>query len=242
MAKSEAAICNLALLAAQITKRIQDLDTDSSVEGGMCRDLFDHERDKLYEDYRLPFAEAQATLTPLGAAAYDAATSYAKKASVSLNGVVYISLIEANLGNSPDTSGTKWRKLSWGGWTYAFALPADLVAVREVYPCYRLAGADEEIPRKLVSDVDLGTLMLCDESAPDLRYTRRVEATVLFPEKFTEALSLRLGSKLAMATGKPELALSLAQLSDAKAGEAMGAQQAQEHEAHLESKFVRSRA
>lgn len=62
MATSETAICNQAL--ARIgAKRINDLDTDQSVNAGHCREHYEQTRDALLRSHWWRFARARATLS-----------------------------------------------------------------------------------------------------------------------------------------------------------------------------------
>jgi hypothetical protein len=197
MAESKAVICNLALQRAQVAKRIQNLDTDTSAEAGACRDSYDQARDEVLARYRWPFAEGQEQLSPLGSAAWASTTNYVVGDTVSYGARIYRSLQAVNLNRQPDTSETFWRRVSRDGWAYVFVLPADCIQPREVYSGARDPRVSESTPFRQGYDRDLGRLLFCDLPAPDLRYTARVDTPVLYPAGFTNALAWRLSVDLA---------------------------------------------
>lgn len=91
-----------------------------------------------------------------------------------------------------------------GRWAYAYALPGDLLRIRDVVPTGEtLAGA------LLPDDIDWsgvgghpyslsGDRLFCNLSPATLRYTRRVDDPSKFPPLFIEALSWHLAARLAM--------------------------------------------
>lgn len=90
------------------------------------------------------------------------------------------------------------------GWIYQYALPSDYVAVREVTSKYR---DDAPIPFTLAhSDISDSIVVLTDEEAATVKYTKKITNPTLFPPTFVTAMSYRLAVYLSLPlTGKREL-------------------------------------
>jgi hypothetical protein len=58
----DAGICNLALKRIGISQRINNLQTDQTVEAAVCRDVYAHTRDWLQENFNWPFAKKYESL------------------------------------------------------------------------------------------------------------------------------------------------------------------------------------
>lgn len=88
-------------------------------------------------------------------------------------------------------------------WIYQYAWPADAVEIREVVP---VARSVDPIPFESAhSDISDSKVILTDEPAAQVEYTKRVTNTTLFSAAFTEALAARLVGFVAMPlTGKQE--------------------------------------
>jgi len=92
---------------------------------------------------------------------------------------------------------------SGGRWAHAYALPVDLIRVREVRPADETAagallagdlqGGDNGQPYELFGD-----RLLANLSPVSLRYIRRVDDPSKFPPLFVETLSWHLAARLAM--------------------------------------------
>lgn len=82
------------------------------------------------------------------------------------------------------------------GWAFEYAYPADCIAVRKILTTYR---TDDPLPYELMhSELSDSLVILTDEEAAQIEYTKRVENTTLFSSLFTMALSHKIGSYIAM--------------------------------------------
>jgi hypothetical protein len=93
------------------------------------------------------------------------------------------------------------------GWTYTYAAPADMLAPQYIYPGTREPGQGEQIPFAWeLNDAGDGFLILTDQSAAELVYTRELTTVALFPPYFVKALAAQLAVYLAGALPvKPQL-------------------------------------
>lgn len=89
-------------------------------------------------------------------------------------------------------------------WAHTYALPTDLIRVRELVPlggAYGGAVASDDLmqqgPRSEPYELS-GSFLFCNLSPAALRYIRRVEDPSKFPPLFIEALSWHLAARLAM--------------------------------------------
>jgi hypothetical protein len=86
------------------------------------------------------------------------------------------------------------------GWAYGFAYPPDCVAFRGAFPA---AYSTRPIPAKIVNlpdDEGYDTrLILANQPAPWVVYTRRVDDPVLFSGSFVDAFAWKLATHMAMA-------------------------------------------
>lgn len=195
--ESKAAVCNMALGRIQVGKRLQNFDTDASSEAQACRDVYDHCRDEVLQRYRWRFAERQAFPAQLGGTAWASTTTFGTGDTATYSNAVYRSLQSANLNHQPDISGTFWRKISRDGYLYVYALPDDCVAPREIFSGAPYPRDFEDVPYDLVSDADLGTLIVTNMPSPDLRYTARIDNPKVYPPSFSNSLANRLAAELA---------------------------------------------
>lgn len=90
------------------------------------------------------------------------------------------------------------------GWIYAYAYPSDCIAVRKILTKYRTG---EPVPYEIAhSELSDSLVILTDEEAAQIEYTKRVSNTTLFSSKFVTALSHKIASYIAMPlSGKFEL-------------------------------------
>lgn len=80
-----------------------------------------------------------------------------------------------------------------GRWAHAFALPVDLLRVREVRPAGGATPGEGAFAYELSGD-----RLLADVAPVTLRYIRRVDDPSQFTPLFVEALSWHLAARLAM--------------------------------------------
>lgn len=111
-------------------------------------------------------------------------------------------------------------------WAHAYALPVDLIRIREIRPSDDvtlgavlpgdLQGDDGGSPYELTGD-----RLYCDLSPAVLHYIRRVDDSSKFPPLFVEALSWHLAARLAMPltrdAGQRQAAFQMAQQMQAAA-------------------------
>jgi hypothetical protein len=81
------------------------------------------------------------------------------------------------------------------GWTYAYPLPADYLALVEVGEDYVFYDSDTGALFQ-VEGTDSGPVILTDQAAPlEVRYIARVTNPGLYPPLFVEALACRLAAE-----------------------------------------------
>lgn len=89
------------------------------------------------------------------------------------------------------------------GWAYGFAYPPDCVAFRGAYP---YATATSPIAAKIVNLPDADgydtRLILANQPAPWVVYTRRVDDPALYSGSFVDALAWKLATHISMALGR----------------------------------------
>lgn len=90
------------------------------------------------------------------------------------------------------------------GWVYQYAYPTQCLAVRKVLPISRKL---KPIPFELAhSDISDSIVILTDEEAAEIEYTKQITNTTLFSALYTSALSYKIASYIAMPlSGKKEL-------------------------------------
>lgn len=102
------------------------------------------------------------------------------------------------------------------GWEYVYALPADCLAPRYIYPDKRMPAREEKIPFQLEHDpATQKTVLLTDKADAELIYTRRLETVALFPAVFVDALAWALAADLALSLAvKPQVAAAMQQKAE----------------------------
>lgn len=92
------------------------------------------------------------------------------------------------------------------GWTYAYALPADIIGpsgIRSIWPGVRNPRVSDEIPFAISYDGNSDqTIVLTDEQSPELIYTVAVTNAARFSAKFGSAVAFRLAAELALSIKK----------------------------------------
>ena len=84
-------------------------------------------------------------------------------------------------------------------WTYGYALPVDVIAVRELTsPDPTTYPAGTIIPYDLQAGDGTQRLLLTNYQGPNLRYTAQITAPSIYPPGFVDVLSWRLAAKIAM--------------------------------------------
>jgi hypothetical protein len=225
VADSEADICNLALINIGHTKFIDALDDDTE-EAEVCNEAYVQSRDEVLRDFFWPFATARMQLAALGAANWAIGTTYAAKDTVTnpTDKLVYASIADGNVGHQPDLTPASWRKISRDDWAYIYPQPGDAVQlqalVRNATTSNAVVGTpnlggplsgvsrvfgsgsralreDQKVPYVREYDSLVGRIIVTDEPTPTLIYTARIEDVSLFDSDFVDALSWRLGVRLA---------------------------------------------
>lgn len=92
------------------------------------------------------------------------------------------------------------------GWAYAYDLPSECLAPREIWAGTRAPARDQRIPWALEDDATAGRILLTDQSEAVLLYTRAVETVGLFPPLFVDTVAWKLACDLALSLPvKPQL-------------------------------------
>jgi hypothetical protein len=170
---------------------------------------------------------AWVSTTPYGVgdyASYAPAIGNVVNPPESLTTFVYLSLVANNTGNAPDSNPGSWLQISRAAWAYAFSLPADLLRVIGLYHGNRNPREDQQVPYAIEYEsaqdatgnvIGPGKILLTDAGLPweswalstaprsiELVYTAQITDTKQFPPDFTETLSWRIASMLALALRK----------------------------------------
>lgn len=128
------------------------------------------------------------------------------------------------------------------GWNAAYALPADCLAPREIYPGTRNPTPGQLIPFKTEYD---GTkrILLTDEEEPELIYTAQVTDVAQFPPTFADVVACRLAAEMAApVTGRPELRKEMMQQFISALNNAVTASaQEEEPDTEPDSEFITGR-
>lgn len=85
------------------------------------------------------------------------------------------------------------------GWSFAYAVPTDLLAPRHIWTGSRSPLVSEDIPYTLeANDNGDGEILLTDQPGALLVYTRAVRSPAVFPPLFVDALACLLARELVM--------------------------------------------
>lgn len=123
------------------------------------------------------------------------------------------------------------------GWTYAYELPADCLAAREIFPGIRNPLDTEEIPFETA-----GSLLFTDWPSAELIYTRQVTTVGSFAPLFVEALAWDLAVRLSLSLSiKPAVAQAFRQEAMFALANAQAAQLRHKKEDRTRSKYVKVR-
>ncbi len=130
------------------------------------------------------------------------------------------------------------------GWGYCYAAPADMLKAQSIWCGDRAPGAGERIPfAKELDDNGTSQLILTDQVAAELIYTRELATVALWPMLFTKAVAARLAVYMAGALPvKPQL-IPMLEKGAQQALQVAAAADANEAQADPEadSEFIRER-
>lgn len=111
------------------------------------------------------------------------------------------------------------------GWGFTYALPANCIAPRYIYPGTNNPGEGQEIPYRIEGDVQRGKVLVTNEPEAELIFTKLVDTPARWSPMFRDALAMRLASDLAMSVmKKPELGLGLYRVYQSLISQAAAAQ------------------
>lgn len=221
-ARSDADICNLALVHAGVNQRIGTL-ADRSAAAQACASVYVEYRRQLHNEFRWPHAIKRVELFPYAGAPYDPAATYALGDMGQFGRNVYRSLQDANLNNQPDldASAAWWFQVTRDGYAYACPIADDLMSPIAVWqkptvsqtgtpqPFYfdlhgrnlRNPLSGERVPY-VIENANDGTddsLLLTDVKNPILKGVFDISNPSAFPPPFVDAFSWKLAVPLAMA-------------------------------------------
>lgn len=219
-ARSDADICNLALLHAGVNQRIGAL-TDASAAAQACNTVYVEYRRQMHNEFRWPHATKRVELFPYAGAVYAAAQVFNQGDLTQFGRNVYRSLQNANVGNEPDldASAAWWFQVTRDGYAYVCPIPDDMVSPIKIWQkptvsqtgvpqplffpegCnYRNPLSEERVPYVFENAND-GTdldVLLSDVLNPVLQYVADVANPAAFPPPFVDAFSWKLSVPLAM--------------------------------------------
>lgn len=221
-ARSDADICNLALLHAGVNQRIGAL-ADRSAAAQACNTVYAEYRRQLHNEFRWPHAVKRIELTPYSGATYDPTVAYAQGDMTQFGRNVYRSLLAANTNNQPDleASAAWWSQVTRDGYAYVCQVPDDLMSPIAAWqkptvsqfgvpqPFYfsvpfeqnlRNPLSTERVPYVLenASDGTDDTVLLTDIQNPILKAVFDIVNPSAFPPPFVDAFSWKLSVPLAL--------------------------------------------
>ncbi len=137
---------------------------------------------------------------------------------------------------------------TYSGWTHAYVLPSDCIAMRDIYSGVRTPEALARVPYS----IELGNdsegnpslrVLLTDAEAAEVSYTARVTTVALYPPLFVDALAWKMASDLALSLPvKPQVGLAMLQGYRLALETAMASQLRQRQgDVPAESEFIRAR-
>lgn len=223
MAKSDADVCNLALLRAGQTQFIDDLE-EASPEAQVCSRVYQNTRDTLLTRYDWPFATRSAFL-----ALIDGVTrpgwSYAYGLPKGCLKPRYIFS-----GARPTAPAAAWPSSTdvLFGVTTVSMLPA-------------LNGVVPEVPFVIeANDAGTGQILLTDLDQAQLVYTVALEVAAAFPQPFVEALAWAMAPDVCLGlTKNARQAMALGQQAEIQIQRAWTqALNAQGQDIRADSEFV----
>lgn len=129
------------------------------------------------------------------------------------------------------------------GWTYAYALPSDLIQARFIYSGSRTPSLGTEIPFSIeANDAGEDSILLTDHAEPVLLYTRRVLNVAKYPPLFVNAMAWLLSAELVLSLPlRPELEAGARSGFDREVARAAAADRNASHEAPQKSKYEMAR-
>ena len=253
-AASAEAICNMALARAGVSKTLNNMVVETSVEARMCNTFYAQCRDQLLGMYRWPFAIKRQQLNNYTGAQWSAATAYAAGQYVTYGSSVYLA-VAGNTNVEPDTASaigtntTPWLQVSRDGWGFTAPL-AQVPDFLEAISLYSLPTTNNALPTPnlpqsgysplrtprneervafAIEDATDGTdgrLLCSDVASPVLVYVSQVTNTLAMPPLFISALAWLIARELAgPLRADPGLAKTCNEAFMAALGEAASAEQ-----------------
>lgn len=218
--RSDADICNMALIRAGVNQKIGSLQ-ERSAAAQACSTEYNEQRRQILNEFRWKFAVRREELSPLSGVAFDATVTYAEGDMTQFGVNVYRSLLDANLNNLPnlEASAAWWAQVTRDGYRYVCPLPDDTLNPIAIWPKVNTSATDvfwfpragdanlrnprsyERIPYVLENSDD-GTdlqILLTDVQFPILKYVADVTNSSAFPAQFVEVYAWKLAEPLAMA-------------------------------------------
>lgn len=219
-ARSDADICNMALLNAGVNQRIGAL-TDPSAAAQACNTIYVEYRRQMHNEFRWPHAIKRVELFPYAGATYDPAQAFNQGDLAQYGRNVYRSLQGANAGHQPDldASAAWWFQVTRDGYAFVCPTPDDLMSPVKAWqkptvsatgvpqPYYWPEGQNlrnplsgERLPYVFENAND-GTdldVLLTDAPNPILQYVADIANPSAFPPPFVEAFADKLSVQLAM--------------------------------------------
>lgn len=131
------------------------------------------------------------------------------------------------------------------GWGFTYALPANCLAPRYLYPGTNTPGERQEIPFEIEGDVTRGKVLLTNLEEAELVYTKLITNPNVWSPMFRDAFALRLAADLALSLAKkPQLGFNLHRLFESWVSRASAAQsnQARKDLPPPEASYIRDRS
>ncbi len=187
---SETSICNMSLGRLGALK-IDDVESDGSVQAIQCRLHYESTRDALLRSHKWRFARTRIKL----ASSWAEDKVYTTDQYVIDDSVWYKCAVAHTATSSNQPPHANWTTLSASDytpdfeWNYFFSLPSNFLAMRSIYENW---FSDENLRSYALE----GLLLFTNESSMDIRYIKKVTDVTAFDPLFVEVFVWLLADKM----------------------------------------------
>jgi len=188
---SETSICNISL-GKLGDKRIDNVETDTSLQAIQCRLHYEQTRNALLRSHLWRFASVRIKLV----SAWVTATVYTTDQYVSNDSVWYKCATAHTSAAATEPPHANWTTLSASAytpdsdeWDYIWDLPADFLRFKSIYES---RFSDENLRYYALEEKRI----LTNEDSIEIRYIKKVTDVTKFDPLFTEVLTWLLADKM----------------------------------------------
>lgn len=188
---SETSLCNIGL-GKLGDKRIDNVETDSSLQAIQCRLHYEPTRNALLRSHWWRFASTRIKLV----SAWVTVTAYTTDQYVSNDSVWYKCATAHTSSSATEPPHANWTTLSASAytpdsdeWDLMWDLPADFLAMKSIY---ENRFSDENLRSYALE----GQIILTNENSVEIRYIKKVTDVTKFDPLFIEVLTWLLADKM----------------------------------------------